>query len=78
MPTILRIEPLRVYFYSNELGEPPHVHVDRDRQSARFWLDTLDGARNLGFGPVDLGRIKRILKTHQDQLREAWHEHFGE
>jgi len=27
MPTILRIGPYRFYFYSNEKGEPPHIHV---------------------------------------------------
>jgi len=29
MPTILRVDGFRVYFYSHEPGEPPHVHVDR-------------------------------------------------
>ena len=47
-------QPYRLYFYSHEPNEPPHVHVDRDDQSAKFWLDPVALARNLGFGPVEL------------------------
>ncbi|WP_210417809.1 DUF4160 domain-containing protein [Bythopirellula goksoeyrii] len=36
MPTVLRSGPYRFYFWSHELGEPPHVHVDRERFSVKF------------------------------------------
>ena len=52
MPTVLRSGPYRVYFYSHEPDEPPHVHVDRDDQSAKFWLAPVALARNFGFSPV--------------------------
>jgi hypothetical protein len=42
------VGPYRIYFYSHEPNEPPHVHVDRDDQSAKFWLDPVALARNLG------------------------------
>ena len=38
VPTVLRSGPYRFYFYSHEPNEPPHVHVDRDDDSAKFWL----------------------------------------
>src|SRR6266571_6095600 len=38
MPTVLRRGPYRIYFVSHDLNEPPHVHVDRDDQSAKFWF----------------------------------------
>ncbi|MCX5958528.1 MAG: DUF4160 domain-containing protein [Cyanobacteria bacterium] len=38
MPTILRSEPYRIYFYSREPNEPPDVHVDRDKASCKVWL----------------------------------------
>ena len=28
MPTVLRSGPYRVYFFSHDPNEPPHVHVD--------------------------------------------------
>ena len=39
MPVVLRVGPYRFYFYSHEPKEPPHVHVDREDRSAKFWLD---------------------------------------
>ncbi|MBW6456390.1 MAG: DUF4160 domain-containing protein [Trueperaceae bacterium] len=28
-PTVLRDGPYRFFFFSNERGEPPHIHVQR-------------------------------------------------
>jgi len=49
MPTVLRSGPYRFYFYSHEPNEPPHIHVERDDLSAKFWLDPVALARNFGF-----------------------------
>ena len=38
MPTILRIGSYRFFFYSNEFGEPAHIHIQRDNLLAKFWL----------------------------------------
>lgn len=78
MPTILRTGPYRIYFYSHEPNEPAHVHVDRDAQSAKFWLDPVVLARNLGFSPNELGRIVRIVAEREKQCLEAWDEYFGQ
>jgi hypothetical protein len=49
MPTVLRSGPYRFYFYSHEPNEPPHIHVDRDDLSAKFWLSPVQLAGNFGF-----------------------------
>ena len=49
MPTILRIQGYRIYFYSHEPNEPPHVHIDREQMSAKFWLEPVALSRNRGF-----------------------------
>ena len=54
MPTVLRQGPYRFYFFSHEPNEPPHVHVDRDEASAKFWLDLVALARNTGFSAKEL------------------------
>jgi hypothetical protein len=38
VPTVARIGPYRFFFFSNEGSEPPHIHVQRDRALAKFWL----------------------------------------
>jgi hypothetical protein len=74
MPTVLRSGPYRVYFFSHEPSEPPHVHVDRGDQSAKFWLGP---ARNLGFGAPELRRVQRLIEEHELRLLETWHDYFG-
>jgi 3-methyladenine DNA glycosylase AlkD len=66
-----------VYFHSHEPNEPPHVHVDRDDLSAKFWLNPVALARNLGFAAPELRRIHRLVAENQELLLEKWHERFG-
>ena len=77
MPTVLRSGPYRVYFYSHELNEPPHVHVDRDEKTAKLWLEPVALARNLGFRASELTRIEALIRENQENLREAWRGYFG-
>lgn len=76
MPTVLREGPYRLYFYSDEENEPPHVHVDWDSCSAKFWLGPVALTRNRGFRAHELRRIERIVKVHQRKLLEAWNDHL--
>jgi hypothetical protein len=75
-PVALRSGPYRFYFYSHESEEPPHVHVDREDRSAKFWLTPVLVCRNFGFSEPELRRIARLIALHQSRLLEAWHEHF--
>lgn len=77
MPTVLRSGPYRVYFYSHDLIEPPHVHVDRDDQSAKFWLSPVSLAQNLGFKSKELRVIERLLVESEEALLAAWREHLA-
>ena len=77
MPTILRTGPYRFYFYSHEPNEPPHVHVDRDESSAKYWLEPVQLARNLGFSSKELRRLQKLVIQHQVIFLEAWNGHFG-
>ena len=78
MPVVLRVGPYRLYFYSHEPNEPPHVHIDRDNQSCKFWLRPIALASNLGFSAKELRDIETIIIKNSENLWEAWHEYFGE
>ena len=54
-----------------------HVHVDRDKASAKFWLEPVSLASNLGFGPRELRLVERLIVENASQLRKAWSEYFG-
>ncbi|NOT63698.1 MAG: DUF4160 domain-containing protein [Acidobacteria bacterium] len=77
MPTIKRIGPYRFYFFSHEPNEPPHVHIDRDDQTAKFWLQPVSLASNLGFNARELKRLEAYVEEFQLDFTEAWHDHFG-
>jgi hypothetical protein len=78
MPTVLRSGPYRFYFWSHEPDEPPHIHVDWDNLSAKFWLEPVDLARNRGFRPPGLRQVQRLVEEHQVELLEAWHDFFND
>ncbi len=77
MPTVLRTGPYRFYFYSHEPNESPHVHVDRESMSAKFWLTPVVLARNLGFSSRELRALHAIVQEHREHLMEAWRGYFG-
>jgi len=77
MPTVLRSGPYRIYFFSHESNEPPHVHVDRENFSAKFWLQPVGLARNLGFSPKEVRKVQALVEKHQAKLLEAWYGYFG-
>ena len=77
MPTVLRVEAYRFYFYSHEPNEPPHIHVDRDRQSAKFWLEPVALAKNIGFSAKELKKLQAIVVENQTLFVETWNEYFG-
>jgi len=76
-PAVLRSGPYRFYFVSHDLNEPPHVHIDRDAFSAKFWLSPVALAYNLGFPARELRKLAALTTENQKELLEAWNEYFG-
>jgi len=76
MPTVLRDGPYRMYFFSNENREPPHIHVQRDECVAKIWLGRIAVAANYGFAAHELNAILRMVREHEQVLVEAWHGHL--
>jgi hypothetical protein len=62
---------------SFDCNEPPHVHVERDDDACKFWLQPLGLANNDGFSARELNVIRRMIVTHREEILEAWHEHCG-
>lgn len=76
MPTVMRSGPLRFFFYSNESNEPAHIHVQRDKAIAKFWLSPIALARAKNFSAHELNDIRRQIEDNATELQEAWNEHF--
>ena len=78
MPRIAGIPgPYWLFFYSFDCAEPVHVHVRRERNQAKFWLQPVVLAWNRGFSARELNELRRIIVEHEVVIIEAWHEHCG-
>lgn len=77
MPTVLRSGPYRFFFYSGDRGEPPHVHVERDDNEAKFWLNPVRLDRSRGFRRSEVNGIETLVEHNQQYLLERWHEFFN-
>ncbi len=77
MPTVLRIDGFRFYFFSHEPNEPPHIHVDKAGATLKAWLDPVAFARSRGFRPHEIDEIMVMVAEHRVRLLEVWHEYFG-
>lgn len=75
---MLIVGPYRFFFYSNEYGEPRHIHVERDEATAKFWLSPVALARSRGFAAQELTRIATLVAENRATFEERWNEHFGD
>ena len=76
VPTVHREGPYRFFFYSGDRHEPLHVHVERESDEAKFWLEPLRLANSRGFSAAELRRVERIIVERAKDFLRAWHEHF--
>jgi hypothetical protein len=77
MPTIFRSGPYRFFIFAADGAEPPHVHVERDANRAKFWLKAVRLQESGGFGRAELNRILTLVEENREYLLKAWNEFFG-
>jgi hypothetical protein len=66
---------LQILLLSGGCGkEPPHVHVTKEDNEAKFWLDPVRVAREGRFRKSDLRDIERIVEDNLEFLLNAWKE----
>ncbi|NEP32278.1 MULTISPECIES: DUF4160 domain-containing protein [Moorena] len=74
MPVVLRVKGYKFSFYMADLAEPPHIHVNKDKHEAKFWLEPIALAKSVGFKQHELNEIERILKANQSFILEVWYK----
>lgn len=78
MPTVLRSGGYRFFFYSLDNDEPPHVHVERGDQVAKYWLEPVELASSRRFRSHELSSLRALVLRHRQAFLRAWHEHFDD
>ena len=77
MPTVLRVEGFRFFFWSNERNEPAHIHVAKGDGIAKFWLRPVSLASSDGFNAVILNKLHSVVRENEALFLEKWNEYFS-
>lgn len=76
MPTLLKVGAYRFFCYAGDRDEPPHIHVERDENEAKLWLNPRLQS-NRGFNRPEVSRVQRLVEEYQEQLLAGWNEFFN-
>jgi hypothetical protein len=68
MPTILRQDGFRFFFYSREGNEPPHIQVVGHDGEMKVWLNTLTVAKVFNLSPKHQKQVMEIVSQNRDLL----------
>ena len=84
MPQIFKIGSYLIYFWSNEFGEPIHVHVSKGKptqNSTKVWLTKSGGcivANNRSKIPQqELNQLVEIISLNYFKIISKWKEVQG-
>ena len=75
MPTVLRIDGYRFFFFSNE-HTPEHIHIEKGDMYVRIELDTLKVTERYNVSSSDLKKMVKLVKENKNLLKEQWDEYF--
>ncbi|KAF3981057.1 MAG: DUF4160 domain-containing protein [Methylococcales symbiont of Hymedesmia sp. n. MRB-2018] len=74
---VLTIGSFRFFFYSNENGEPAHIHIQRDNMLAKFWLRPVILASSTRFSSKELRKLETLVLENKELFLETWNEYFS-
>ncbi len=72
------------FFWSNENGEPPHIHVCKgspSKNSAKFWIrddEILLENNNANIPAKDLKKIQMYISLNKKDIIYEWFRHFNQ
>lgn len=76
-PTVFREGPFRFYFFSREEARM-QVHVQAPEGEAKFGPEPkVELAMSAGLPRHQVKSALAMVKEHEDEIRSAWHAHFG-
>lgn len=70
MLAVLRVGPYRFFFYSGNRDEQPHIHVEREGNTAKFWLKPARYERSTGFNRKEILSLEHLVAEHQEKTAE--------
>ncbi|MDA3054953.1 MULTISPECIES: DUF4160 domain-containing protein [unclassified Campylobacter] len=75
MPTLLKLNGFKFFFYSNE-HEPKHIHILKGDEYAKINLIDLSVYFS-SFKNKDLDFALQVIKEHRAEFERIWDEYFN-
>lgn len=76
MPTVLITRGYRFFFYVND-HSPAHIHVEKDRGTAKFDLESGELIRSKRFNANEIGEIRGLVLEHTELFKQKWDERYN-
>lgn len=76
MPTILRSNGYRFFFYVND-HSPMHIHIEKDNKTAKFNLDPLELIRSRKFNTSEIREIRKLVANNKEVFKQKWNAYFN-
>ena len=77
MPTVLRIDGYRFFFYSADRGEPCHIHVEKGNGVAKVWVEPVRLEQSRRFSSREINTILGYVEGNREYIVEQWNEFFN-
>lgn len=77
MPTILRKDGYRFFFYSREGKEPSHVHFIGHGGEMKVWLVNMNVANAYRLSLSKQRKVLEIIRENKKLLQDAWRKFHG-
>lgn len=77
MPTVMRLDGYRFFFFSNEGNEPVHIHVESGDGYCKYWILPVSLAHSSGYDSSELNKIRKLVEEHSTIIEKSWNEYFS-
>ena len=77
MPTVLRIDGYRFFFFSDE-HLPKHIHIEKADSYVRIEIETLEVTDSYKMSHREINKLRKLVEKNREILRGAWDEYFKE
>jgi len=76
MPTVLLTKGYRFFFYIND-HTPPHIHIEKERSTAKFDLRNSELIRSKRFNAKEIAEMRKLVIENLEYLKIKWDEYFN-
>jgi len=75
MPTVLKIDGFRFFFFSDEYI-PEHIHIEKGDSYIRIEIESLKVTNSYNISSKETKKLVKLVAEDKDKLKEAWNEYF--